>query len=160
MMRDEWEKTGIWLRQLLRGRGTASIFSAAGFVLSFLALAVLAALGHFGFHGGRRLLARLRGLDHAAAAVSAGASHYRRLEQLLAPLDLTREPSETQEEFGRKATACLAGRGAGDVLDVPAVVIDAFYRVRFGLDALSPHDVARLDERLDALAASLQASQA
>jgi protein-glutamine gamma-glutamyltransferase len=160
MMREEWEKTRDWIRLLARGHGSVSIFSGRGFVVSFLALSFLAVLLRLGFQRGRWLLAKLRGHDHAAAALTAGAAHYRRLEQLMAAFDLTREPFETQDEFARKAVIYLTSRGAGDVVDVPALVIDAFYRVRFGHHALSPPDLARLEERLDALAANLQAAQA
>jgi protein-glutamine gamma-glutamyltransferase len=82
--------------------------------------------------------------------------------QLLAEFGLERPPAETQAEFARRATVFLTGRGSGteDVADVPRLVIDAFYRVRFGQLDLSPDDLKHLETRLDALEASLRPTRA
>jgi hypothetical protein len=48
----------------------------------------------------------------------------------------------------------------GPVADVPRLVVDAFYRVRFGHLDLSPGVLTDLESRLDALEASLRATMA
>ena len=67
-------------------------------------------------------------------------------------------PAETQHEFARRAARFLAGRGLEHRggRRRPPLVVDAFYRVRFGHLDLDPETLARLEARLDALEASLQ----
>jgi hypothetical protein len=104
----------------------------------------------------------VRGADDEAAALSAGAAHYRRLALLLGEYGLERPPAETQDEFARRATVFLTARGSGTdaVADVPRAVVEAFYRVRFGHRELPPDLHGHLESRLDDLEASLGASQA
>jgi hypothetical protein len=99
----------------------------------------------------------VRGRGPEADGLSAGAAHYRRLAEILAGFGLERPPAETQDEFARRATLYLAARGSssGPVADVPRLVVDAFYRVRFGHLDLAPDAARGIDERLDALEADL-----
>jgi hypothetical protein len=46
------------------------------------------------------------------------------------------------------------------VADVPASVVDAYYRVRFGHREVTPDALHRLESSLDALEASLRAQHA
>ena len=73
---------------------------------------------------------------------------------------MERPSAETQHEFANRASAFLTGRGSSTmaVADVPPLVVDAYYRVRFGQRELSPTLLDRLERRLDALEASLNAN--
>ena len=79
---------------------------------------------------------------------------------LLAECGLERPPAETQDEFARRPTVFLAGRGTGTeaVADVPRLVVEAFYRTRFGHRDLPAPLVANL-EALNALEQTLRSSQ-
>ena len=103
-----------------------------------------------------------RGAEWGSAALAAGAAHYRRLALLLSGCGLERPPAETQDEFARRATVFLTARGSNTeaVADVPRLVVDAFYRVRFGHLDLSQPALSQLETRLDALEANLKASEA
>ncbi len=87
----------------------------------------------------------------------AGIQFYRRLLRLLAEYGLDRPPAETPREFARRAAVFLAGHGSGTeaVADVPALVVDAFYRIRFGEHTIREDDFDRVTARLDALEAHL-----
>jgi hypothetical protein len=93
--------------------------------------------------------------------LSAGAVYYRRMTLLLAECGLERPPAETQFEFARRASIFLIGQGAAteSVADVPRLVVDAFYRVRFGHRDLTPGDLTVLDSRLDELETVLHAGE-
>jgi hypothetical protein len=56
----------------------------------------------------------------------------------------------------------LTGQGAQtqSVADVPGLVVDAFYHVRFGHLVLTPERLTDLETRLDALEASLRSQDA
>jgi hypothetical protein len=75
-------------------------------------------------------------------------------------MGLRRPPSETPREFARRAADVLSARAAGDgdVAGLPAAVVDAFYRVRYGGRELSAREVGTLEARLDVLEASLRPS--
>jgi hypothetical protein len=83
---------------------------------------------------------------------------YRRLVQTLAKFDLEREPAETQQEFARRAALFLGTRGpeTEPVAEVPGMIVDAFYRVRFGHLELPAQTLHHLEQRLDALDHSLK----
>lgn len=162
MMGQELEKTRAWLRRLLHFPDARSLISVRGFAVSFVVLLLLAGLARASVWLVRRLAAWVRGPDPDAVALAAGAAHYRRLAQLLGEYGLERPPAETQDEFARRATQFLAGRGsdAAAVADVPRAVVDAFYRVRFGHLDIGPAVLGHLEARLDALESSLRANQA
>jgi len=162
MMGQEIEKTRAALRQLLHFPDARSFISVRGFFVSFVGLLLLAGLARASTLLVQRVVRWLRGPDRDAAALQAGASHYRRLAQLLAEYGLERPAAETQDEFARRATLFLAARGSGveAVADVPRAVVEAFYRVRFGHRELSPAALGHLETRLDALETSLRSTQA
>ena len=83
---------------------------------------------------------------------------YRRLLNLLSGYGLERPPAETPREFARRAAVFLSGHGSGteSVADVPPLVIDAFYQVRFGDHSLGDGDLAHVTARLDALESRLR----
>ena len=147
---------------LFRNRKIESLISVPGFFISFAVLLILVGLFKAGLWLWHPLRRWFRGPDAEATSLSAGVVFYQRLVQLLAEFGLERPPAETQAEFARRATVLLTGRGSGaeDVADVPRLVVDAFYRVRFGQLDLSPDDLKHLEARLDALEASLRPTRA
>ena len=77
-------------------------------------------------------------------------------------MNQTGSPAETHAEFARRAANFLSGRGTdeGSVAEVPRLVVDAYYRVRFGELDLPSTALAQLEGRLDALEACLRAGRA
>jgi transglutaminase-like putative cysteine protease len=142
---------------LLHFPDVASFFSVRGFFVSFFALLLLVGLYGLLSRLTRRLLRWFRGPENDLSALSAGVGFYRRLAQLLSECGLERPPAETPHEFARRASGFLIGRGTHPepVSEVPAQVVDAFYHVRFGHRELLPEELQRLEQRLDALQASL-----
>jgi len=149
------------LLRLLHFETTRSLISPRGFFVSFGALLALVGLYRGAAWVVRRVVRRLRGRGEDSSAQSVGVAQYRRLARLLAGFGLERPPAETQDEFARRATGFLTARGSNTeaVADVPGLVVDAFYRVRFGHLDLSPSALTTLEERLDALEARLAAPQ-
>lgn len=153
---------GDLIRQLLHFPNVESFFSLKGFLVSFGALLLLAGsarlvLGLF------RLYRRLTWGSRAdASSQTIGNQFFRRLLQLLETRGITRPGAETPREFARRAARFLAesGGGADGVADVPPLVVEAFYRLRFGNHPLSEADKEHLAARLDALEAQLRPSPA
>jgi hypothetical protein len=145
------------IANLLHFKDIGQFVSVRGFFVSFTALLILVALARIVMWAVRRIVRWYRGPDRDESSLSAGVVFYRRLTQLLAEYGLERPPAETQQEFARRAIVFLTGRGSTteSVADVPRLVVDAFYRVRFGQLALSPERLKHLEARLDALEASL-----
>jgi hypothetical protein len=150
------------LANLLHFKDVGQFISVRGFFVSFTALLILAGLARALYWICRRILRWYRGSDRDPSALSAGVVFYRRLTQLLAEYGIERPPGETQSEFARRAIVFLTGRGSGTetVADVPRLVVDAFYRVRFGHLTLPPEVLKHLENRLDALEASLRSKGA
>jgi transglutaminase-like putative cysteine protease len=141
-------------------RDFAAFISVRGFFVSFILLLALAGLVRGILWGWWRAIAWYRGNREDSASLSASQLFYRRLTQLLAGLGLERPAAETQFEFANRASAFLTGRGASTagVADVPPLVVAAYYSVRFGHSELKPGALERLERRLDALEASLNAN--
>src|SRR5262249_55763679 len=139
-----------------------NLVSFRGFFVSFGVLLFLAACYRLLLFLIRRIATWLRGDDARAALLTVGAGYYRRMAQLLAECGLERPPAETQAEFAQRAYLFLAGGGSATeaVAEVPALVVDAFYRVRFGHLDLDPEDLRIVESRLDELEATLHARQA
>jgi transglutaminase-like putative cysteine protease len=138
----------------------AALISIRGFFVSFILLLGLVGLVRGGFWAWSLVQRWYRGEGQDSASLSASQVSYRRLTQLLAAFGLERPPAETQHEFAGRASLFLTGRGSSTagVADVPPLVVAAYYGVRFGHRELSPAAVERLDRRLDALEASLNAN--
>jgi hypothetical protein len=139
-----------------------AFISIRGFFVSFIVLLALVGLVR-GLIWLWRLGARwFGGAAEDSASLSASQVSYRRLTQLLAAFGLERPPAETQFEFATRASAFLTGRGSSTagVADVPPLVVAAYYGVRFGHRELSPTALERLERRLDALEATLNANLA
>jgi transglutaminase-like putative cysteine protease len=83
---------------------------------------------------------------------------YRRLLALLERrLDLAPAPGQTPREFGTAAGEALRRRPATSGLaDLPGVLIETMYRVRFGGEVLTEEEGRALEGRLDELALALR----
>jgi hypothetical protein len=94
----------------------------------------------------------------AARARTAGLACYARLLKLLAKRGpLRRATAQTPRELAAVAGGALAARPATAALaDLPARVVDLFYRVRFGGQPADADEVTRLNARLDELTAALR----
>ncbi len=138
----------------------AAFISVRGFFVSFFLLLSLVGLVRGTLWLWWRVLRWYRGDQEDSASLSASQVSYRRLTQLLSAFGLERPPAETQHEFASRASAFLTGRGSStaSVADVPPLVVAAYYGVRFGHRELNPSVLERLDRRLDALEASLNAN--
>jgi len=136
----------------------SSFISARGFVVTFVVLILLALSARLALFVARRVRRVWGGARVDGSTMAVGVSFYRRLVALLEGCGLERPPSETPREFARRASGFLAGHGTGNesVADVPPLVVDAYYRIRFGRAELEPGSLAQVEGRLDALEARLK----
>ncbi len=150
------------VRWLLDFRGNLSRNLLRVSLLALVAASASWLLARILRRAARRLFSRWVGAGADPSGMAAGVAFYRRASQLLAEYGLERPPSETPREFALRASTFLRGRGAGaeGVADVPPMVVDAFYRIRFGRLDPGPDDLKRLETRLDALEAHLRGSVA
>jgi transglutaminase-like putative cysteine protease len=141
-------------------RDFEAFISIRGFFVSFSVLLTLVGVVRATLWLWWRGMRWFRGDREESASLSASQVSYRRLTQLLTAFGLERPAAETQFEFASRASAFLTGRGSStaSVADVPPLVVAAYYGVRFGHRELSPAALERLDRRLDALEASLNAN--
>jgi hypothetical protein len=145
------------VRWLLDFSSVSSFFSVRGFVASVMALTLLV----LGFRLLRWLARRLgwgrRRADETNADLASAVASYRRLMQLLAGAGLRRPPSETPREFARRAAELLQTRGPGTAgaASVPPMVVEGFYRVRYGKHSLGEAEVRELESGLEALETAL-----
>jgi len=148
---------GLKLRRWLHFPSVESLFSLRGFVVSFVALLLLAGLVRLATWVVQSMIRRFAGQKAKDTAGTAGIQFYRRLLRLLCECGLDRPASETPQEFARRAAIYLSGHGQGaeSVADVPALVVDTFYRIRFGEHTIREDDFARVTSRLDALEAQI-----
>jgi len=121
-------------------------FSFTGAGITFLLLVLLASL----FHLGRRFPALWQLLRRGRqSARRVRIAFYERFESLCARLGLSREDFQTQGEFAdRVARALHALPANGDLEEIPAQVVQSFYRVRFGTEELEADEAALLDRQL------------
>jgi hypothetical protein len=136
----------------------SSFISVRGFVVTFVGLTLLLVLVRLAFFVVGRVRRRWRLAAGSESALAVGVLCYRRLVTLLEELGLERPPAETPREFARRAAGFLAGHGSGNesVADVPPLVVDAYYRIRFGQADLDFEASHHVESRLDALEARLR----
>jgi len=87
------------------------------------------------------------------AAMAQRVTFYHRFERLVADLGMARQPGQTHREFAVMAEPQLNELPGvdGDARDFAALVVEAFYRVRFGTEELSSEEASAIDERLSRL---------
>jgi hypothetical protein len=146
--------------QLFNFQSISSFISIKGFFVSFIVLLFVAIAAKALIWMGKRLWLWWHGPADDSAGLTAGILFYRRLAQMLAEFDLTRTPAETQNEFALRASRFLSGRGEETqiVADVPARIVDAFYKVRFGERDLDSKTLEELEASLDSLQTRLNAN--
>jgi transglutaminase-like putative cysteine protease len=146
---------------LLTFQNVGQFISIRGFFVSFTILLFLVAVLRGLLWCLSRFLRWFRGPVEDTAHLTAGEVFYRRLAQLLAGFELKRASAETQQEFAHRAEQILKQHGSitEKVADVPRLVVQAFYRIRFGHRDLAPGALHDLEVRLDALEASLRTSR-
>lgn len=144
-----WEQVGRRLR--------GDFFTQANARDSVIAIAVLT----IAFYVARFLLRSLwqygrRWLDRRALTRRPRVEFYRRFETLLAKQGVRRAPQQTHRQFAVAASECIAGATHDPALaEIPAQVVDLFYRVRFGHHRLDNLDRERLENWLASLQESL-----
>jgi hypothetical protein len=158
-VRSGWETLQVIAARLFRFESPGEFFSLRGFLVSVGTM--LAALG-LGL-GGRAAWHRWRRRRTGAGPGGRGAAEvvfFERLVRLLSGSGLERDDAETPAEFARRARSFLSARsdGVDGVAEVPADVVDAFYRVRFGRHELDDATAERLGQRLNALEDVLRTS--
>jgi hypothetical protein len=85
---------------------------------------------------------------------------YRRLEALLARLSLKRAAGQTARELAAVAADRLDDRAPqAAVSELPAEIVDAYYRVRFGGAALDSHEQAAIEHALAELTPAVHQAQ-
>ncbi len=151
-----------WWRGLIARIGHA-MNVAEWSVSNWLRLAVILTVGlPLLWLGGRRLgrvLRRLRArLTGRAAAAGGGhaaeVEFYPRLEAQMARHGLLRSPAQTHRDFAVAAGTQLAvATGRPELTSLPTVVVEAFYRVRFGRLPLDSPQTQAVEHALQELAA-------
>lgn len=147
-----------FFRQVFGFENLSSLISIRGFFVSFILLTTLVLGLRSIFWLIRRLVRMYRGSETDSANIVAGILFYRRLALTLGKFGVKREPAETQQEFARRAARFLETRNSDalPVTEVPGLVVDAFYRVRFGHLELATETLRELEHRLDDLDESLK----
>lgn len=148
----------IWdaVRWLFHFPDLRSFFSVRGFIFAFLLLTALAFLIWAARSAWRRLARWLRPGSAGKAGSGVNIAFYQRLMALLSTQGLERAEAETPREFGARAIAQLTARcGDEQLFDVPRRVIEAFYRVRYGDEAISSDESVELRAGIDRLEQAL-----
>ena len=98
-----WEALKVWLHF----PSVESFFSLRGFVVSFVALLLLAGLARLALAIGRRAWRLTHGARSGPAAQNVGDATYRRLLQALEGQGIVRPAPETPREFARRAARAI-----------------------------------------------------
>ncbi|MBN1393651.1 MAG: DUF3488 domain-containing protein [Pirellulales bacterium] len=123
-------------------------------LIGLLAAALLAGAGWMSWRLARRLRGVWAGNNAARSRRRVKVEFYRRFEAHLAQRGIVRAPGQTQREFALAAGARLAAvTGRQGLEPLPAVVVDAFYRVRFGRRPLDDPQAWTVEEALRELGA-------
>ena len=116
---------------------------------------VVAGVGVLAVRIGRRLRARSTG-NHTRrdGRRRVEIASYRRFESMMARQGLVRAPAQTQHEFAAAVGTRLASlTGESRLAALPAVIADAFYRVRFGQMPLDNLQTQAVEQALAEIAA-------
>jgi hypothetical protein len=137
-----------------------SFVSIKGFFVSTLTMLALTGLFRLGRGIWRRMARRLQARQAAEAESSGTFAAYLRLTRLLAEFGLERTRAETPREFARRSSSFLAGRADTGVavVDVPGLVVDAYYDARFGGIEPSQEAVREIEARVEKLESDLKST--
>jgi transglutaminase-like putative cysteine protease len=128
-----WRLTALLYLDQLTGVAAYVAYTLIGLLFAGL----LALLGWLAWRIGRRIWSRWTGNRHGTARRRTEIEFYRRFEAVLARLGIQRAAGQTQREFAEAAGLQLAElHGDRRFLAAPRVVVEAFYRVRFGREPL------------------------
>ena len=90
--------------------------------------------------------------EREQAAIAALTPFHGRLLAVLAKLGLSPQPGQTAREFAAAARDFLNARQVpSNLAEVPVLVADAYYRVRFGFQRLEPAELEALDSAVGRL---------
>ncbi|MCC6124646.1 MAG: DUF3488 domain-containing protein [Pirellulales bacterium] len=145
--RDFYERIG----EALHRSGAAGGAAWALLILAAAAgLAILSLLGYLLWRGGRKLwrsLAARRARRRRGPRIEV--EFYRRFELMLAKNGLSRPLGQTPREFAGAAGAWLAAEtGEGRLTPLPARIVEAYYRVRFGCLPLDGNQSQEVEQML------------
>jgi protein-glutamine gamma-glutamyltransferase len=123
------------------------------------AATILLGAGWLVWRVGRRFWRRwARGHARRGRGHRAEVEFYRRFETLLARQGLVRSPSQTQREFAAAAGAHLVmATGENRLAELPEVVVEAFYHIRFGCQPLDNLQVQAVEHALAEITAAPKA---
>lgn len=157
-----WRESLAGIRNWIRGEDAAASSSTR----EDLALAVATVLLTTAIYLGVKLLLRWSGRSRARSKSDLSRrsdraipviAFYRRFEQLLARRNLVRAAGQTQREFAIALGGHLADRvETHAAVPIPRQVVDAFYRVRFGEEALDNVERDGVEQALDVLERALK----
>jgi transglutaminase-like putative cysteine protease len=124
-------------------------------LIAVLYIAIAVGIGWLLFRIGRWLRARWTGnRSRRPERRRAKIAFYRRFEHLMARHGLVRAPAQTQREFAAAAGVHFASlTGDSRLATLPAMVADAFYRVRFGQAPLDNRQTQAVEQALLEIAA-------
>ena len=137
--------------------GEGRWFSVRAAIVSIVFVLCIVGLVYGAIYLWRRLAHRRKSeRGPKSATPSAVTAFYRRLEEVLERYGLTRSPGQTQMEMAAEAGQHLGGANAFSPLaELPRVVVDAYYEVRFGERSLNHEEIVRVQRALDELEAGL-----
>ncbi len=154
-------KTGLFIivegiRELLNGTRRLSdlvrFFSARGFIGGLMLAVSAIVILQIARRIFRQFLYRMAKKRRAQTLVTPGIAIYQRLEALLGELDLRRSKNETPREFADRVGRILYERFVETGLEgIPDLVVDAFYKIRFGGLAIDAQQLALMDDQLNTL---------
>jgi transglutaminase-like putative cysteine protease len=140
--------------QMQQGGGGRRFFEGSLALLVAAALLGLLVLAQVLRLAGRALVRRWqRWRDSTAGAAALAPGFYRRLEKLLARLPLRRQRGQTPRELAASAGVQLAtSNEARPAAHLPAEIVAAYYRARFGGDRLDKTETDAIEQALATLA--------
>lgn len=135
-----------------RSRELSRVFEWRAALFVAASLVVLIGMWHSGRFLIRRLSWWLGWKSGAKRIINQAPPFYLRLESVLRRLPLRRAAGQTARELAQEAGAKLASAaGQSGVARLPAVIVQAYYRVRFGGATLDNQEMAAIEQALVAL---------
>ena len=154
--RDAWKKrweatTGIV------GRGVRSFANVRTLLMIVLVAGLVSVAVVFGrkqFQGKTRA-AGIAGPSYSKSAPAPIVEFYQRFEQALKSADRTRAGNQTQREFGAAAGSLFPAADVGRIGGLQKIIVEAYYRVRFGKEELDTRQRGEVELALNDLNAAL-----